>query len=101
MRRRGSALRRRYGHYGLPAPGKFRPHYDVDPRHAYRATLATLYNNPHTARYELRRWMTDRNQHKAVTNRILDTAEKRGHVQVRAGRYSLTDRGIDSLGIGH
>ena len=102
MRRRSSALRRRYGHgrYGLPAPGNFRSNYDVDPRHAYRATLVTLYNNPRTPRHLLRQWMTSRGQHKAVTDRVLSTAERRGHVQVGAGHYTLTNRGIDSLGIG-
>jgi len=91
-RRRGHALQRRYG---LPAPGTFKSNFDIDPRHAYRAVLLTIYNNPGSTRAELRMWEAQRGLHKAVTNKVLSTAEERGHVRISAGRYSLTDRGID------
>ena len=82
------ALRRRYGRaYGLP----------VERRSSYSIVLWWLNDNPDLTPGELRREMQEAGTHKAVTNRILSIAERRGHVRVRAGRYSITPRGVAAL----
>jgi hypothetical protein len=86
------ALRRRYGRaaarprYGLPE----------EQRHAYRAILVAMNNNPGQTRWMWRHWMQMDGTHKAVTDRVLSTAERRGHVAVHEGRYYITPKGIDA-----
>ncbi len=97
--RRTSALQRRYGHghklYGLPPPGEFQPGWSVDQRHAYREILQSLWHNQGVTKSWWRHWMTQHGLHKAVTERVLTLAERRGHVDVHEGRYYLTPRGFD------
>lgn len=96
MKRR--ALRRRYGHaeklwprYGL-SPERFR--HDLG--HEYREILVSIRTNPGESRARWRDWMAKIGIHKAVTDRILSTAERRGHLEYRHGGYFLTPKGYDA-----
>jgi hypothetical protein len=92
MKRR--ALHRRYGRakYGLPAPGEY-PNM-ADPRHAYVALIRTIRANPGETKFMLRHWLAQWGLHKAITDKALSLAERRGHVVVDGGRYYSTGRGV-------
>jgi hypothetical protein len=90
-RRHGRALTRRYG---IPAPGEVK--LSMDQRHAYKEILRLLRNNPGMTRSELRVEMQSWSIHRAVVERVLSVAERRGHVEVRGGRYYTTSRGADA-----
>ncbi len=68
-----------------------------DPKRVYSEILQTIRNNPGQTRSMLRHWLTQEGVHKAVTERVLSTAERRGHVEVVGMRYYLSLAGFDAL----
>ena len=92
------ALRKRYGrakYYGLGSGvGGNVGAPDLD--HVYKALLRSMRGNGGNTKSMWRHWEAQRGVPKALTDRVLTVAERRGHVEVREGRYYLTPYGYEA-----
>ena len=100
MKRRGRALKRRYGGHSWLGRLFGRGGYDPrQPHKAYQFVLASVFRlNKGVSKAEVRKALRYDGIDKSVADRALDVAEKRGHIFTdRDGAYFMTEKGEKAL----